>query len=142
VTRAYLDRLRTDPQQPLRCQHPGCQSLADVAHHLLRRSSGGTDDAENLLPLCFYHHHRAHADDGDWQRWGRRGGLATARQPSNWMHNLTWARQMKREAPELWEQHLAYYQGRRDDKPPTLSDWRREARENNPPASIKGGNGL
>jgi hypothetical protein len=46
-----------------RCQVPGCSRAAVHAHHVLYRSRGGGDEAENLVSLCAAHHlhgvHRA-----------------------------------------------------------------------------------
>ena len=37
-----------------------CASPADNIHHIIPRSKGGTDDAENLCPLCNACHTWAH----------------------------------------------------------------------------------
>jgi hypothetical protein len=40
------------------CQVPGCSHRAVHAHHKQFRSQGGSDDADNLIGLCAYHHLR------------------------------------------------------------------------------------
>jgi hypothetical protein len=35
---------------------PGCSRPAAHAHHVVFRSAGGGDDAENLASLCVAHH--------------------------------------------------------------------------------------
>ncbi len=40
------------------CAADGCDSRYRVeAHHLVPYSQGGTTDPENLIPLCWFHHH-------------------------------------------------------------------------------------
>jgi len=39
-----------------RCQVPGCSRRAVHTHHIIPRSQGGTDDPENLVALCAFHH--------------------------------------------------------------------------------------
>lgn len=72
-----------------------CDRKAEHVHHVIPQSEGGSDSAENLIPVCFYHHHEAHASKGDWRRWGRRGGIVTSRNPFNFLRNLrqfkTWS---------------------------------------------------
>jgi hypothetical protein len=68
------------------CQVPGCSRAAAHAHHVLFRSAGGADEAENLVSLCAAHHlHGAHlgwvrvfgkAPDGLTWQLGVRGGEA------------------------------------------------------------------
>jgi hypothetical protein len=42
-----------------RCTVPGCTSYRNLhAHHVVFRSAGGSDDAENLTTLCAAHHQR------------------------------------------------------------------------------------
>ncbi len=42
-----------------RCMAPGCTSRAEIeGHHLRYRSAGGTDEPENVLSLCCFHHKR------------------------------------------------------------------------------------
>ncbi len=44
------------------CQVPGCSRTADHAHHIQRRSAGGSDDPHNLVGMCAPHHlHGVHA---------------------------------------------------------------------------------
>lgn len=119
---SYIDRLRRGQDEDLRCVR--CGRKADVAHHRLSRCAGGSDRPENLDPMCFRCHHKAHASQGDWSRWGRRGGIRTAQQASNWLSNFSWARKMYKEAPDLWKMHVKYWQGKLAEKPPTLSEWR------------------
>ncbi|ACL64147.1 conserved hypothetical protein [Anaeromyxobacter dehalogenans 2CP-1] len=40
------------------CQVPGCSHRAAHAHHVLFRSQGGGDEAENQVALCAFHHLR------------------------------------------------------------------------------------
>ncbi|ABC81189.1 HNH endonuclease [Anaeromyxobacter dehalogenans 2CP-C] len=40
------------------CQVPGCSRHAAHAHHIDFRSHGGSDDPENLVGLCAFHHLR------------------------------------------------------------------------------------
>ena len=49
------------------CAVPGCCVAWDyvVIHHLKYFRNGGPTDIENLLPLCFKHHHYAH--EGGWK---------------------------------------------------------------------------
>jgi hypothetical protein len=42
-----------------RCLVPGCTSMRNLqAHHIRFRSAGGTDDCENVVTLCAFHHLR------------------------------------------------------------------------------------
>ncbi len=42
-----------------RCAVPGCSKMRSLhAHHVIYRTQGGLDDAENLVTLCAYHHLR------------------------------------------------------------------------------------
>jgi hypothetical protein len=41
-----------------RCQVPGCSRRATHAHHVSFRSHGGSDDPENLVGVCAFHHLR------------------------------------------------------------------------------------
>ncbi len=60
------------------CSIDGCNSRYRVeAHHILPYSEGGRTDPENLIPLCWFHHHIAihqrglelfqHHDHGRWR---------------------------------------------------------------------------
>jgi hypothetical protein len=40
------------------CQVPGCSHRASQAHHVLFRSHGGSDDLDNQIGLCGFHHLR------------------------------------------------------------------------------------
>ena len=40
------------------CQVPGCSHRASHAHHVIPRAQGGSDDPENLVALCAFHHLR------------------------------------------------------------------------------------
>ena len=48
------------------CRVPGCGLRArKEIHHLHHRERGGTNNLENLLLVCSYHHHRLH--EGGWR---------------------------------------------------------------------------
>lgn len=52
------------------CAVTGCERLfawCEVHHHRLR-SAGGRTDLDNALPLCGWHHRRAHEDGWDLRR--------------------------------------------------------------------------
>ncbi|MGC3996603.1 MAG: HNH endonuclease signature motif containing protein [Anaeromyxobacter sp.] len=51
-TRSQEIRARDDG----RCQVPGCSHASAHAHHIVPRSQGGSDDPENLVGLCSFHH--------------------------------------------------------------------------------------
>jgi 5-methylcytosine-specific restriction endonuclease McrA len=53
-----------------RCQVPGCSRRAVHAHHLVPRSRGGADTADNLVALCACHHLRG-IHGGYLRVWGR-----------------------------------------------------------------------
>lgn len=124
---AYINKLTENGTKSLQCSHPKCKRVANIAHHIIRRCNGGSDDVENLMPLCFYHHHKIHAAAGDWARWGRRGGIETASNSENWLRNLSWAKIMNNEAPALFQCHVRFYDGvhAANIKPPTLKEWRK-----------------
>lgn len=46
-----------------RCAHCGAPST--VAHHIVRKRDGGSDDYSNLLALCHSCHSRLHAKTGE-----------------------------------------------------------------------------
>jgi hypothetical protein len=47
-----------------RCMAPGCTSRRNLQeHHVIYRSQGGTDDMENRLCLCAFHHQRGEHGD-------------------------------------------------------------------------------
>lgn len=54
-----------------RCAWPGCGKLAEVAHHLVEKKDGGTDEWSNLQALCWSHHSELHARS---KRGGGEGG--------------------------------------------------------------------
>jgi hypothetical protein len=61
--RAHVKKARTVSQKVrrrdgCRCQVPGCSRRAVHAHHIVSRSRGGSDDDENLVSLCAFHHLR------------------------------------------------------------------------------------
>jgi hypothetical protein len=41
-----------------RCQVPGCSHRGEQSHHIEFRSHGGSDDPENQVALCPFHHLR------------------------------------------------------------------------------------
>lgn len=53
-------------------------------HHEPPRCEGGTA----TIPLCRPCHVERHCRANDWARRGRKGGVATARNPLNWYRNL------------------------------------------------------
>lgn len=110
----------------LTCQHwSGCDRLADCIHHSIPLSDGGTDEPSNRVPLCFFHHHEVHARREDWKRWGKNGGMATAKNPVNFMHNLRSFRIMRQESLDLWLEWLDYYRSdKQGQRPMTLAEWR------------------
>jgi hypothetical protein len=66
-----------------RCAHPGCTVPFPQCriHHVIPWQQQGPTDLENLVPLCFKHHHLVH--EGGWRltidaartlRWYRPGG--------------------------------------------------------------------
>jgi len=54
----YLKRLGYGEQDHVPCEV--CESTANDIHHINYRSLGGTDDIENLMALCRFHHDSAH----------------------------------------------------------------------------------
>ncbi len=65
---AWLEASKTEDPIAVRerfcCAIPGCTSRGGSAHHIVFRSRGGSNEAENLTFLCFTHHiealHRGH----------------------------------------------------------------------------------
>lgn len=53
-------------------------------HHVVPKSEGGTE----TIPLCKTCHRERHKRQGDFARWGRKGGKKTAANPLNWLKNL------------------------------------------------------
>jgi 5-methylcytosine-specific restriction endonuclease McrA len=62
MTRARY--LRAHPS----CAHPGCPKAATDVDHIIARRDGGTDQWDNLRPLCHPHHSQRTAADqpGGW----------------------------------------------------------------------------
>jgi 5-methylcytosine-specific restriction endonuclease McrA len=55
-----------------RCSVPGCTSYRNLhAHHVVFRSAGGSDAAENLTTLCAAHHQRGVHGGGPLRITGR-----------------------------------------------------------------------
>lgn len=50
------------------CRFAGCHSRIDEVHHIVFYSRGGLTRSDNLLGLCWYHHHLVH--EGGWQIHG------------------------------------------------------------------------
>ena len=46
------------------CRFPGCERPIRHRHHLQWWSTGGPTNADNLIGLCWYHHHLVH--EGGW----------------------------------------------------------------------------
>ena len=38
------------------CQVKGCTTAAKIAHHIVPKTEGGTDDLSNLMAVCQRHH--------------------------------------------------------------------------------------
>lgn len=53
----------------IRCRFPGCGRRIDHVHHIQFWSNGGVTRMDNLVGLCWHHHHEVHRDrltiDGD-----------------------------------------------------------------------------
>ena len=47
------------------CRFGGCQSRIDEVHHVVFYSRGGPTRSDNLLGLCWHHHHLVH--EGGWK---------------------------------------------------------------------------
>lgn len=71
---------RARPNEPLaeRCQVPLCEALATERHHVLPRSAGGSDAAENTMDTCGPCHTAIHAYPAkSYERgWLKRRGAA------------------------------------------------------------------
>ena len=50
------------------CRFSGCRARIDEIHHVIFFSHGGPTRSDNLLGLCWHHHHLVH--DGGWQLVG------------------------------------------------------------------------
>ncbi len=73
ATRGYDAKWRVVRYKFLK-EHPicvDCGESATVAHHIIRRRNGGTDDEQNLVPLCATCHAKLHAKSGE--SFGGRG---------------------------------------------------------------------
>jgi hypothetical protein len=58
-TRGYLSRSQKVRERDMGfCQVPGCSHRAVHSHHVLFRSRGGDDEAENQIASCAFHHLR------------------------------------------------------------------------------------
>lgn len=44
----------------MRCLIKGCKNPNIDMHHVKTRGSGGSDDENNLMPLCRWHHTEVH----------------------------------------------------------------------------------
>ena len=55
----YLKHFNYGEQDHVPCEV--CASSCNDIHHIDYRSLGGSDDVENLMALCRYHHDMAHA---------------------------------------------------------------------------------
>lgn len=50
------------------CRFAGCRSRIDEVHHIVFWSRGGSTRSDNMLGLCWYHHHLVH--EGGWDLCG------------------------------------------------------------------------
>jgi hypothetical protein len=50
------------------CRFAGCRARIDEVHHLIYYSRGGPTRSDNLIGLCWHHHHLVH--EGGWQLTG------------------------------------------------------------------------
>ena len=50
------------------CRFAGCRARIDEIHHVVYYSRGGSTTSDNLLGLCWHHHHLVH--EGGWQLQG------------------------------------------------------------------------
>jgi hypothetical protein len=64
--------------QSIRCSCPGCRRVARHTHHNVPRCEGGSGDSFNLVYMCQKCHVAHHSAQGDFSRWGKRGGMQTA----------------------------------------------------------------
>ena len=55
----YLKHFGYGEQDHVPCEV--CGSICQDVHHVNYRSLGGSDDVENLMGLCRYHHDLAHS---------------------------------------------------------------------------------
>lgn len=50
------------------CRFAGCRARIDEVHHIVFWSRGGSTSSDNMLGLCWYHHHLVH--EGGWELVG------------------------------------------------------------------------
>ena len=50
------------------CRFAGCRARIDEVHHIVFYSRGGPTRSDNMLGLCWHHHHLVH--EGGWQLTG------------------------------------------------------------------------
>lgn len=43
-----------------KCAFPGCSWKDLQLHHKIKKSQGGSDDDENIMVICSYHHEMIH----------------------------------------------------------------------------------
>jgi len=91
-----------------RCQNRGCISVlthrTDLlhAHHIIKRSQGGTDDKENGIALCLLCHHYSHNGKyhhaGGWIKPNdfMVGVLTDLRERADWRWDKAWEYLQKR----------------------------------------------
>jgi len=65
------------------CEQPIKPNDAVNLHHIIPESDGGTD----ILPVHYDCHVDHHSTEGDFERWGRKGGFVTASRKW-WIFNL------------------------------------------------------
>ena len=66
------------------CRFAGCRARIDEVHHIVFYSRGGPTRPDNLLGLCWHHHHLVH--HGHWTLTGNPNHDITATGP----HHHTW----------------------------------------------------
>ena len=66
------------------CRFAGCRARVDEIHHVVFYSHGGPTRPDNLLGLCWHHHHLVH--HGHWTLTGNPNHDVTATGP----HHHTW----------------------------------------------------
>jgi hypothetical protein len=76
-TPAWLARRILD--RDLACRFPGCERRIRQIHHLRRWTDGGETTSDNLVGLCWTHHHAVH--DGRWGCVGDGDGEITFTSP-------------------------------------------------------------
>ena len=55
-------------RRDVHCRFAGCRSRIDEVHHIVFWSRGGPTRSDNMLGLCWYHHHLVH--EGGWELSG------------------------------------------------------------------------